>query len=49
MTWAGPRCVQELANILGPQNRIRDTVIYNAKNESKASSSPISGKQHFQN
>ena len=21
MTWAGPRCVQELANILGPQNR----------------------------
>ena len=23
MTWAGPRCVQELANILGPQNRIQ--------------------------
>ena len=21
ITWAGPRCVQELATILGPQNR----------------------------
>ena len=21
ITWAGPRCVQEMGNILGPQNR----------------------------
>ena len=23
ITWAGPRCVQELATILAPQNRIQ--------------------------
>ena len=32
ITWAGPRCVQEMGNILGPQNRTHvRCVLYNVK------------------
>ena len=28
ITWAGPRCVQELGTILAPQNRIQGRCVY---------------------
>ena len=31
MTWAGPRCVQEAAAILGPQNRIQGRCVIQSK------------------
>ena len=51
ITWAGPRCVQEAAAILGPQNRTqgRCGLYMTTFSRDNSEPSPFSGARGFMN